>query len=450
MPPPAQPSRYGAASAEGEPVSQTTSANTGIRTHVWAKRLSHADKTQPNPVAGFADLRGASRLAIDAVAGITDLVEDMHRNIAGLAPPVGRAPSGGAGGISGLVYRSVRGVTRAVGFGLDLALARLTPLLGTTRSSPRREAVLAALNGVLGDYLAATNNPLAIHMQVRRGGTALELSRAALTQAIPQASAKILVLVHGLCMNDLQWKRDGHDHGAALAAELGYTTLYLHYNSGLHISTNGRAFAALLQQVHTAWPVPVEQLVIVGHSMGGLLARSACHYAKLARAAWLRKLGALVFLGTPHHGAPLERAGNRVHLLAGISPYTAPFTRLARLRSTGVKDLRHGNLLDTDWVGVGATHLPDIRNPVPLPARVACYALAASKRAQPATAPRQHLGDGLVGVRSALGLHDDPARTLAIPATQRKICYALNHFDLLSSAEVYATLHDWLSKQPRA
>ena len=266
--------------------------------------MKRADASQPSPVAGFADLRGASRLAIDAVAGITELVEDMHRNIAGLSPPVGRAPSGGAGGISGLVYRGVRGVTRAVGHGVDMALAQLAPLIGKTRSWPRREAVVAALNSVLGDYLAATNNPLAISMQVRRGGTALELNRAALSQAIPQASGKILLLVHGLCMNDLQWKRDGHDHGAALAAEFGYTPLYLHYNSGLHISTNGRAFAALMQQVQTAWPVPVEELVIVGHSMGGLVARSACHYAKQARADWLRKLQTLVFLGPPTTGHP--------------------------------------------------------------------------------------------------------------------------------------------------
>ncbi len=411
--------------------------------------MKRADTPQPNPVAGFADLRGASRLAVDAVAGITDLVEDMHRNIAGLSPPVGRAPSGGAGGISGLVYRSVRGVARAVGLGLDVALGQLAPLIGKSRSWPRREAVLAALNGVLGDYLAATNNPLAISMQLRRGGTALELNRAALTQAIPQATTRILLMVHGLCMNDLQWKRDGHDHGAALAAEFGYTTLYLHYNSGLHISANGRAFAALMQALHDAWPVPIESISIVGHSMGGLVARSACHYAKQARAGWLRKLQALVFLGTPHHGAPLERAGNRVHLLAGISPYTAPFTRLAKLRSAGVKDLRHGTLLDSNWQALEEHHSPDARQPVPLPARVRCYAIAATKRAKAGLEPTRLPGDGLVPVRSALGRHDNPALTLRIAASRTTICYGLTHFNLLSSSAVHATLRNWLSTQPR-
>ncbi len=411
--------------------------------------MKRADAPQPNPVAGFSDLRGASRLAIDAVAGITDLVEDMHRNIAGLSPPVGRAPSGGAGGISGLVYRSVRGVTRAVGLGLDVALGQLGPLIGKTRSWPRREAVLAALNGVLGDYLAATNNPLAISMRVRRGGTALELSRAGLVKALPQASGRVLVLVHGLCMNDLQWKRDFHDHGAALADDLGYTALYLHYNSGLHISTNGRAFAALMQELHDAWPVPMESISIVGHSMGGLVARSACHYAKQARADWLRKLQALVFLGTPHHGAPLERAGNRVDLLAGISPYTAPFTRLAKLRSAGVKDLRHGNITDSDWQALAEHHSPDARQPVPLPASVRSYLMAATKQAKPGVGTVRLPGDGLVPVRSAHGQHDNPALALAVPPSCTNIAYGLDHFDLLSSPAVYATLRDWLSARPR-
>ena len=130
-----------------------------------------------------------------------------------------------------------------MGHGLDTLLAQLEPLLGERSTWPGREALLAALNGVLGDYLAAPSNPLAITMHLRRGGVALPLEREPLAAAIPDAGGKLLVLVHGLCMNDLQWRRKGHDHGAALARDLGYTPVYLHYNSGLHVSTNGRAFA---------------------------------------------------------------------------------------------------------------------------------------------------------------------------------------------------------------
>ena len=118
-------------------------------------------------------------------------------------------------------------------------------------------------------------------------------------------------------MNDLQWNRAGHDHGAVLARELGYDCLYLHYNSGLHTSINGRALADLLEVLLGQWPHRVEELAIVAHSMGGLVARSACHYGPQAGHAWPRHLRKLAFLGTPHLGAPMERGGNWVDAVAG-------------------------------------------------------------------------------------------------------------------------------------
>lgn len=386
------------------------------------------------PRSVFSDLRGFSQLTVDAVAGVTDLVEDMHRNIAGVAPIVGKAPTGRTTGITGLVYRSVRGVTRAVGLGLDVALGQLAPLLRRSESSARREAVLAALNGVLGDYLLATHNPLAIPMQLRQQGQALVLERAALATNPALQGDRLLVLVHGLCMNDLQWTREGHDHGAALAQDLDYTPLYLHYNTGLHIAANGRELAGLLEQLVQAWPVPVRELVIVGHSMGGLVARSACHCAAQSGHGWLQCLKALVFLGTPNLGAPLERAGSRADMLLGISPYTAPFVRLGKIRSQGIQDLRHGHLQDEAAAA-----------PVPLPEGVPCFAIAASQQAKPGANLQRLRGDGLVPVRSALGQHKDPALALPIPPSHQAICYGIGHFDLLSSREVYDHLRRWLT-----
>ena len=236
-----------------------------------------------------------------------------------------------------------------MGGGIDAVLAQLVPLLGHGPSSAERETVLAALNGVLGDHLAANGNPLTIPMRLCYDGQSLELTRQALAAAILKPSGKILLLVHGLCMNDLQWRRNGHDHGAALAIAAGFTQVYLHYNSGLHISTNGRAFAELIEDLLQAWPVPVDELVIIGHSMGGLVARSACHYGKIAGNDWLRYLRKLVFLGTPHHGAPLARGGNWVGVILDVSPYTAAFARLGKIRSSGITDLHYGSLQDEDW-----------------------------------------------------------------------------------------------------
>ncbi len=267
------------------------------------------------------DLRGFSRMTIDAVTGLTDLVEAMHHNIASKPAILGKTSPGRTRGITGFVYRSIRGVTRLVGGGLDAVLGRLVPLFGEKQSSPEREAILAVLNGVLGDYLEASENPLAIRMRLRSDGHPLRPDKAALAAAIPNAGGKLLVLAHGLCMNDLQWKRQGHDHGAALKRDLGYTPVYLHYNSGRHISTNGRELDDLLEALLDNWPVPVEELAILGHSMGGLLARSAWHYGTAAGHAWPRRLKKLVFLGTPHHGAPMERGGNWIDTLLGISPY---------------------------------------------------------------------------------------------------------------------------------
>jgi pimeloyl-ACP methyl ester carboxylesterase len=159
---------------------------------------------------------------------------------------------------------------------------------------------------VLGDYLAASANPLAITMCMRCRGITLPLECQPLAAAIPHADGKLLVLLHGLCMNDLQWMRNGHDHGAALGRDLGYTPVYLHYNSGLHISTNGRALAEQLEALVRVWPVPLTELVLVGHSMGGLVARSACHYGALARHKWRRRRQARL----PRHAAsrPLSAA----------------------------------------------------------------------------------------------------------------------------------------------
>ncbi|MGH8541438.1 MAG: esterase/lipase family protein, partial [Stenotrophobium sp.] len=280
-----------------------------------------------------ADVHGYSKLAVDATVKLTDLVEAMHLNISRAPWIFGKTAQGRTRGITGLVYASIRGVTEVVGLGLDQAFKPLVPLVETCfpghQSSLAREAVVAAVNGVLGDHLEASGNPLALTMRFRRNGRALMLHPQALQVEIPDASGKLLVLVHGLCMNDLQWTDgSGYSHADALARSLGYTPIHLHYNSGKHISTNGREFAEQLELLLQQWPVPVRELTLLTHSLGGLLARSACHYGAQAGHGWLRSLKNIVFLGTPHHGAPLERGGNRLQASVGITPYTAPRARL--------------------------------------------------------------------------------------------------------------------------
>jgi hypothetical protein len=371
------------------------------------------------------DLRGAVRLAADATTGVTDLVEAVHAGI------TRRAPATRSGGLSGLVYASVRGITRGVGGGLD-ALLGLLPAVADAPVNAPRDALVAALNGVLGDHLAASGNPLAITMALRRDGRTLPLDdRAALAAALPEAGPQVVVLLHGLCMNDLQWSHAGQDFGAALQRDLGVTSLYLHYNSGLPVAHNGRTLALLLERLVEQWPQPVQRLMLVGHSMGGLLARSAVHQAQQSGHRWPTALSDLVFLGTPHHGAPLERAGHWVDTVLGATPYAAPFARLGRLRSAGITDLRHGRLIEDD--GGEVQH-------VALPPGVRCAAIAATLGAEGGNLKGRLLGDGLVPLASALGRHRNPARRLAFAQDRQWVGHGLGHMDLLKDSAVYAQL----------
>lgn len=402
------------------------------------------------PISPF-DLAGLSRLALDGARLVTDVVEHAHAAVLG---PVGaglRAPTDSerptrTRGIPGFVYRSIHAgydvvdATLAAAFG---ALAQETPAVPT----PERERLLAILNGVWGDHLADSGNPLAIEMSFQHAGAPLVLEASALAAAFGEPGGKLLVLAHGLCMDDRCWRDGECDYGCALARDLGYAPLYLRYNSGLHISTNGHRLADLLEQVVAAWPAPVEEIAIVGHSMGGLVARSAAHYGTLEGHAWRPYLRRLVFLGAPHHGSRLERAGHWADELLALTPYSAPFRRLGVTRSAGITDLRHGSIMDEDWQGLD--HFGprrDNRRPAPLPDDVRCYAAAVTRGARSGDSLDRLLGDGLVPLKSSLGAHPDEARTLLFPESRRWIGYEMGHLDLLRSPEVYDKLREWLAE----
>jgi hypothetical protein len=361
----------------------------------------------------------------------------MHHTIQLRPGPVGKAPGAGrTRGITGFVYRCVRGTTRLIGAGLDTVLTPIVPLLPDGESSPQRDAAVAALNGVYGDHLVRTSNPLQIGMSLRYRGQPLDPGQPAALHDDLHHDSRLLLMVHGLCLNERHWLRDGHDHGAALAVDRGFQPVYLRYNTGLSVAANGRALTALLERLFADWSGEAPELAIIGHSMGGLVARSACHYARRAGHAWPRRLKDCVFLGTPHHGAPLERAGYWLDYVMDLSPYAAPFTRLGKARSAGIADLRHGSVASKP------------RQFVPLPSRVRFHTMAATLGAERGTLRDHLLGDGLVPLKSALGQHADASRTLAIPRTRQWTGYGMSHLDLLNHPEVYAQLREWLA--PRA
>ena len=403
--------------------------------------------THPPAPLRAHDLRGLVRLGFDATAGVVDVVENVHATIAARVLPVGRPSDERTRGITGWVYGAVRGVTRGLGRTTDALWAALAPGAPPEAApSPARESLLAALNGLCGDHLERTGNPLAIPMTLRVGGRAVAPERWA--AALPRPR-RLLLQVHGLCMSDLQWSRRGHDHGLALAAALGFAPLHVHYNSGRHVADNGADLCALLDRLLAGPAVAPERLVIMGHSMGGLVARSAVHQAGLRGSPWLRHLSALVFLGTPHHGAPLERGGHRIDRLLGLHAFSVPFARLGRARSAGITDLRFGNLQRPPG-GDRHRQRVDDRRPVPLPAGVPAYAVAATRGATAGDLPSRLIGDGLVPLASALGDHPDPRLALGIPAANRWIAPSADHWDLLDRPDVLERLLGWLGRPGRS
>ena len=402
-----------------------------------------------------SDLRGLAQLATQGTLGVARIAEGVHQSVWRTLGAPGGAEPGQTRGVTGLVYKSIHGVTRLVGQGVDAALARVLPLLESSREAepgtPQRETVLAVLNGVIGDHLAATGNPLATPMSLRHQGQTLTWDVEPRPPQLAGATGKVLLLIHGLCMNDLQWCAETDagqvvDHGQVLAATLGYTPVYLRYNSGLHTSQNGHELAAQLELLARHWPVPLEEITVLAHSMGGLVIRSAVQLARQDGLTWPGRLKNIVFLGTPHHGAPLERAGNWVDTLLASTPFTAPFARLGQLRSAGITDLRHGHVQGADWQGHDRFHRrSDSREPLPLPEGVACYTVAATLAARRSALADRLTGDGLVPLNSALGLHDDPARNLIFAKDAQWIAFGTGHMALLSRPEVTQKLLHWLA-----
>jgi pimeloyl-ACP methyl ester carboxylesterase len=312
-----------------------------------------------------------------------------------------------------------------------------------------------AVAGVLGvtDVVDRMHHEIARStrlVRATRDGRAVDLDDPVAMHALASSGRRPIVLVHGLCMHEGQWRRRGHDHGRALSRDLGATALHLRYNTGRHVSDNGREFAELLERLTARWPGGLDELVIVGHSMGGLVARSACHHAQQAGHRWLPRLRALACLGTPQHGTVLERSGHVATTLLGFSRHAAPLAQLAQARSAGITDLRFGNVQAEDWSGRDRhAQARDDRRPTPLPPGVDVYLLAATRASRRAPLHDRLVGDGLVPLPSALGEHPDPALALHVPEARRCVVPAAGHWDLLHRPEAYAQLRGWLRSPPR-
>jgi len=409
-----------------------------------------------------SEVRALGAVAGEAVSGGAARVEELHRAIAHRAfgPGGPRAAPARAthDAIAGGVYATVRAVSGAAGRLGGAALAATRPAgAPSLTATPRGSALLGALNGAFGDTLHARHRALSSAMAVRVEGRDVPLRRDALAAAFPDAGPRLVVLVHGLGETERSWHRREHAHGRDLPAtygtllehDHGLTALTLRFNSGRHISENGEGLAVLLGDLVAAWPVPVASLALVGHSMGGMVIRSALHHGQLGEAEWLRRVVHVVGLGSPFLGAPLERATNRATWALAKLPETAPIARLINLRAAGVKDLRYGALVREDWDGtdpdaLGRDTAQDVRHLV----SAQHFCVSSNLGATEDHLLGRLLGDVLVPVTSANGSGRTARRTpLAFDGAAH--FPGLSHFDLLNHPAVYARLRAWLAPPPR-
>ncbi|WP_343599213.1 alpha/beta fold hydrolase [Mycobacterium sp.] len=402
------------------------------------------------------DIRAVGSLAGEASSVVTTLVCGMHAGIAGRvfdsigpsAAPTRVVHDGLARVVYAGVGRGLRSAARAVG-------AVAAEVWGDDRDDaldtrPGAAGAIAAVNGLYGDELAERANRLAGAMQIRHAGEPVGLRPESLAATFPTATRRVVIFVHGWCLTERSWcraPRDGDDtspYGERLREDLAFSPVYLRYNTGLHVSANGRALADLLVQLTANWPGGVDELVLVGHSMGGLVARSACHYGGQQRHRWADSVSHVVCLGSPHLGAALEKGVNMASWALARLPETRAIARLVNTRSDGVKDLRFGACVEEDWRDADPDEfLRDRCREVPfLPGAI--YHFVAATAAPPAVG--LIAGDHVVRPKSASG--QGTSRRIPFDAAHGLTLTGLNHLDLLNHPAVYATLRQWLAAPP--
>jgi len=403
---------------------------------------------QPN------ELRALSALAFEELRSFPGAVRDMHLGIAGRAfrgvGAAGRPVQVIHDAVSRRAYGAVGAGAAALGQAADAGMQRRGIGEGSRLSStPRGSALIAALSGLIGDQLERAGSDLHQPTSIRLDGEALALDAGTLSAAFPDPSPRLVVFLHGLMETEFSWRwgasRPGDTYGERLATELGCTAIYPRYNSGLHVSENGRSVASLLEDLVGAWPVEVREIALVGHSMGGLVARSACYQAAENGQRWVGHVRNLVSLGTPHLGAPLEQGVHLASAALGALPETRMFGTFLRRRSAGIRDLRYGSLVDQDWQDRDPDALrASACKEVPLLEGATHFFVSATITRSPQHPLGRLLGDILVLTPSATGR----ARSRRIPFEPEHGHHVspAHHFALLNHPEVYERLRGWLSR----
>ncbi|MGA7689065.1 MAG: hypothetical protein WCA29_07525 [Jiangellales bacterium] len=409
------------------------------------------------------EAQAAGALAGDALAGVIGIVEDVHRAVSGRVdsyiPAAATPVAVTRRAFTDAVYVAVVVGERLISAGVAEVVSRRGEQSDLITEHPVGQRMATIVNGLWGDKIAENHPAIALRTAVRVDGHDLLLDPETVAEAFPNAGPTMVVFVHGLVQGEEAWgprpvvtipgepepsADDGRPYGERLEKDLGLSPVYVRYNSGLRVSENGKRLSALLDDLVAAWPVPVEQIALVGASMGGLVARSASYYGDRDGSAWAAAVRTVVTLGTPHLGAPLEQGAHVVDIVLRKLPETEPFSRILGSRSLGVKDLRYGNLIEEDWFGHDPDELlTDRATHVPFLDHATYYFVAATVTSDSAHPAGHLLGDGLVRYSSASG----NGKTRRIPFDHDKGFHltGVHHLSMLNHPVVYTKLREWLA-----
>ena len=426
--------------------------------------------------------RGLFDGAFDAVEATVNLIERTHQDELlrwkrrlGVLKPVKVVVDPVTGAhhlISSGVFETIRAVNDMIymtsNIGVDIleryfqahnALKSATPLQSNKTWSTNwvLDSIQASLNGLYGDAFFERKHRLDLGMSIRQQGGVVPLTAESLAELFPNSTPKLVVFVHALCTTEWVWSIGSQQHyglpevtiGTRLKDDLGYTPVYVRYNTGRHISHNGQLLSKHLSKLCTSFPVPLEQIALIGHSMGGLVARSAAHYGSKQHEPWVKYLRHIICIGSPHLGAPLEKAVNLLErFLRQIDAVGAQIpAELLQGRSAGIKDLRHGYIVDEEWMHQSPNQaVNDARQPVPLLDGVT-YSSIASTITQDIKNPAGWLfGDLLVRTPSASGM--TPKYERRIPFHHSTVLSGINHIRLANHPHVYDEVRRQLIAKP--
>lgn len=400
---------------------------------------------------GPARTTDVAALALDHVDRlIVGTIREMHQAVATRAFRAtrvvgGQVPQSVHDAAATSLYGAISGFLR-VSSGSIRALA--TRGIGRPVETTRRgRRIVSVVNGLIGDELRMLDDPQAIVMSVRKDGVDVPATGWQVAEAFRGGTSHLVVFLHGLCEDDESWSLGERVRGATYAsrlqAETDGTPVMIRYNTGLHVSENGKHLDVLLQQLTEAWPVDVTRITLVGHSMGGLVARAATNHATASGQTWSHLVRDVVCLGTPHTGAALEKVAHIGSRMLRVVPETRPFSAILESRSAGIVDLRHGYISDDEWEGQDLTGQWGLDRIAAAPLPRARYYFVASTLGTSKRHPLSSvLGDLLVHASSATGV---TRQGLIVEGARSEYVPSAHHFALLNHPRIADLLVAWLN-----